>query len=116
MNVIVRKIIDATHYSLQGILSLFHTELSFRLELLAMIILMPIIYMMDVEFHVKLLLIALAWLVLIVEALNAAIEAVINRISLDHHLLSKKAKDIGSAAVFLTISLNVITWLLILLN
>lgn len=112
---IIKRLIAATAYSLQGLKALFHSEFAFRLELVGMCIAIPIIIWLDVEFTIKLILLVLLGLLLIIETINSAIEAAINRISLESHPISKKAKDMGSAAVFLTIILNAAAWILVLL-
>src|SRR5579871_2350635 len=108
MMFIINKLIAATRYSLQGLKALFHLEFAFRLELIAVIVLTCFILWIDAELISKLVLFSLLMLLLIIEAINSAIEATVNRISEDIHPLAKRAKDMGSAAVFLTILLNVI--------
>lgn len=112
----LRRLSDATCYSWQGLQALWQSAFAFRLEMMVLLILMPVIYWLDVSFPVQLLMLVLLWLLPIVEAINSAIETTINRISQDRHPLSKQAKDIGSAAVFLTVILNVFVWLIVLMN
>ena len=64
----------------------------------------------------QLLLLAVAWLVVIVEVLNSAVEAVVDRIGTEHHELSGRAKDLGSAAVFLALTLTVVVWSLTIVH
>ena len=108
---IINRLIKATRCSWEGLQSIFQSEVAFRLEVSVVFVLMPVLYLMDAEYSVKLLLLALLWLLLIVEVINSAIETIINRISLDLNPLSKKAKDMGSAAVFMTVILNVMAWI-----
>lgn len=111
---IVKRLVNSTVFSWAGLTTLFHKEFAFRLEIVLTLLLVPVIYWLELEFHIKLLLFALLWLLLIVETINSAIEATVNRISLEHHPLSKQAKDMGSAAVFLTVILNVSVWVLVI--
>ena len=111
---IVKRLVNSTLFSWAGLTILFHKEFAFRLEIVLTLLLVPVIYWLELEFHIKLLLFALLWLLLIVETINSAIEATVNRISLEHHPLSKQAKDMGSAAVFLTVILNVSVWVLVI--
>jgi diacylglycerol kinase (ATP) len=99
-----------------GLRAAIQHEDAFRLELLLSCFLIPIALLLHVSAMGKALMIASVFLVLIVELLNSAIEAAVDHTSLDQHQLAKRAKDIGSAAVLLSL-LNVISvWLLILLN
>ena len=110
----IPRLINATRYSLQGIASAFRYEDAFRQEVLLAAVLIPVALVLDVGAVGKAVMIASVLLVLIVELLNSAIEAVVDRISLDRHELSKRAKDIGSAAVFLSLVNVAIVWALVL--
>lgn len=109
-----KRIAAACGYSLQGLRTALRTEHAFRQELmvgapaalLALLLPLPALH--------KLALIGVLLLVLIVELINSAIEAVVDRISLDRHPLSKNAKDFGSAAVMLALLLAAATWAVIL--
>lgn len=110
----LRRIWNAFHYSLDGIKAAYRNEDAFRQESWLAAVLVPLALILPVGGAARALMVASVVLVLIVELLNSAVEAAIDRISLDHHRLSKRAKDIGSAAVLLTL-LNVIaTWTLVL--
>ena len=110
----LRRIWNAFHYSLAGIKAAYRNEDAFRQESWLAAVLVPLALILPVGGAARALMVASVVLVLIVELLNSAVEAAIDRISLDHHRLSKRAKDIGSAAVLLTL-LNVIaTWTLVL--
>ncbi|CAM3000606.1 diacylglycerol kinase [Moritella viscosa] len=109
------RIIKATGYSWQGLRAAFKYESAIRQELLLLIIFTPIALLLDITNIEKILLVASLVLVLIVELLNSAIEAIVDRIGTEHHELSGRAKDIGSAAVFVTLCLAVFTWFMIVM-
>ena len=104
-----------TTYALKGLLDLVKTESSFRLELLVLFIAIPVIIFLDKTLIEKLFLFGSIMLILVVEALNGAIERVVDLVTTDYNELAGKAKDAGSAAVFLTISLAVVIWGVILI-
>jgi len=110
----VRRLFNALGYSLSGLASAFRHEDAFRQEALLAAVLIPIALLLDVGGTAKALMIASVLLVLIVELLNSAVEAAVDRISLDQHRLSKRAKDIGSAAVFLSLVNVAVVWALVL--
>ncbi|MFM5120530.1 diacylglycerol kinase [Aeromonas veronii] len=85
-------------------------EAAFRQELLLIVLLMPLAFFVGDGLNQILLLMVISWLVVIVEILNSAIEAVVDRIGSEHHELSGRAKDMGSAAVFIALMLNAIVW------
>lgn len=109
------RLVKATGYSMEGLLSAFKSEPAFTLEVIACLILIPIAILLKLPLFTKAILIGSLLLVLIVELLNSAIEAAIDRISLDKHPLSKKAKDMGSAAVFLSMLNALIIWIMTLI-
>ncbi|GEA11241.1 diacylglycerol kinase [Alteromonas sp. KUL49] len=111
----LKRIVYASWYSLKGIKAAFESEAAVRQEFLAIIVLSPIALLSDTTVVEKLLLFITLFLVLIVELLNTAVETVVDRVSFDMHELSGKAKDIGSAAVFVSIFLAIATWTSILL-
>ncbi|MGY3927162.1 diacylglycerol kinase [Aeromonas simiae] len=104
------RVIHATGYSMQGLGSAWRHEAAFRQELILIVLLTPLAFVVGHDLLQSLLLIALAWLVVIVEIINSAIEAVVDRIGHERHELSGRAKDLGSAAVFLTLALNGVVW------
>lgn len=108
-----KRIFDAFSYSMQGFATAWKIEHAFRQELLLVVPAIAVALLLPVPVLEKIALIGVLILVLIVELINSAIEAVVDRISLDRHPLSKNAKDFGSAAVFLALSLAGLTWLLI---
>jgi len=109
----LKRIIKASGYSWQGLRAAFKYESAIRQELLLLIIFTPIALLLNVSHVDKILLVASLVLVLIVELLNSAIEAVVDRIGTEHHVLSGRAKDIGSAAVFVTLCLAAFIWFMI---
>ena len=111
----VKRIFAACFYSAEGFKSAWNGEHAFRQELLLVVVATVVALLLPVSALEKLMLIGVFVLVLIVELLNSAIEAVVDRVSLERNPLSKNAKDFGSAAVFLTLSLAVATWAVIVL-
>ncbi|WP_368430895.1 diacylglycerol kinase [uncultured Parasutterella sp.] len=106
----LRRLINATRYSAQGFKAAWKTEDAFRQESVLAVILIPVAVLLPVSLVYKLLLIGSVILVLIVEVLNSAIEAVVDRFGGEIHPLSGKAKDLGSAAVLLALTFALITW------
>ncbi|MGY3933080.1 diacylglycerol kinase [Aeromonas encheleia] len=106
----VTRIINATGYSMKGLKSAWINEAAFRQELVLVLLLMPLACWLGDSLNQVLLLIVISWLVVIVEVLNSAIEAVVDRIGSEHHELSGRAKDLGSAAVFIALALNALVW------
>lgn len=112
----LKRIIGAFGYSLDGLRSAWRLEAAFRQEMLLMVVGSISALSMQISAFEKFMLIGVLVLMLIVELINSAIEAVVDRISLDHHPLSKNAKDFGSAAVALSIGLAVTAWGVVLFN
>jgi diacylglycerol kinase (ATP) len=110
----LQRLWNAFGYSLHGFASAFRHEDAFRQEVLLALVLTPVALVLDASGTGKAMMIASVLLVLIVELLNSAIEAAVDRISLDHHQLAKRAKDIGSAAVFLSLVNVFIVWVLVI--
>ncbi|BDX21366.1 hypothetical protein TUM22923_06870 [Polynucleobacter sp. TUM22923] len=96
-----------------GIVYAFKEESAFRQELMLLLLLAPIALFMPVSPLEKAILISSLVMVLVVELLNSSVEAAIDRISFEHHDLSKRAKDFGSAAVMLTLFISALLWLTI---
>jgi len=111
----VKRILSAFLYSIAGFRMAWKGEHAFRQELMVAVPCAILALALPVTPLEKLALIAVLILVLIVELINSAIEAVVDRISFERHPLSKNAKDFGSAAVFLALSLAGATWMVILL-
>ncbi len=110
-----KRIYSALLYSMQGFRAAWQNEHAFRQELFLVVPASLLALLLPLPPLHKLALIGVLVLVLIVELINSSIEAVTDRISLERHPLSKNAKDFGSAAVFLSLSLAGATWLVILL-
>ena len=110
----IGRLIDATRWSLAGLAAAFQHEAAFRQELLCAAVLVPLGLWLGGNGLEKAMLIASVLLVLVVELLNSAIEAAVDRVSLDHHELAGRAKDIGSAAVMVSLVLCAAVWLLVL--
>jgi len=110
----LQRLWNALRYSLQGFASAFRHEDAFRQECLLAALLIPAALFIPVGRTERALMIASVLLVLVVELLNSAVEAAVDRISLENHRLAKRAKDIGSAAVFLSLINVAAVWLLIL--
>ncbi|ELR66264.1 Diacylglycerol kinase [Photobacterium marinum] len=111
----IKRIIDATGYSIQGLKATWKYEEAFRLEMTLLPILTAVTFFLPVTKLEQLAMVASLVLVVIVELLNSAVEAVVDRIGHEHHELSGRAKDIGSAAVFVTMLLAGFTWLVVLI-
>lgn len=103
-------------YSAEGLKAALRNEDAFRQELILAAVLIPVAWFCQVPGYGKAVMIASVMLVLIVELLNSAVEAAVDRISFENHQLAKRAKDMGSAAVFLAIINAVIVWFVILLS
>jgi diacylglycerol kinase (ATP) len=110
-----KRLLNALGYSCSGIKEAYRNEDAFRQELLLAAVLLPLSFWLETSFIGRALMISSVLLLLIVELLNSAIEATVDRISLDDHRLAKRAKDIGSAAVLITILNLILVWLLVLL-
>lgn len=110
------RIWNAFHYSAAGLRAAYRHEDAFRQEVWLAAVLIPIALLLPASGLGKALMIASVLLVIMVELLNSAIETAIDRISLDQHLLSKRAKDIGSAAVLIALLNVIIVWTLVLLG
>lgn len=105
------RIFAALFYSFDGLRSSLKYEEAFRQEVILFILLLPAFYFIPVSPQFKVLLFAGNCLVLIVELLNSAIESVVDLVSPDYHILAKRAKDMGSAAVLLSLILAGALWL-----
>ncbi|HEX5338647.1 MAG TPA: diacylglycerol kinase [Gallionella sp.] len=110
----LRRVWNACGYSLAGLRAAYQHEAAFRQETLLAVILIPLAVWLPVGAFGKALMIGSVLLVIIVELLNSAIEAIVDRISTEHHELSGRAKDIGSAAVLVSLVNMVVIWGLML--
>ncbi len=111
----IGRLIAATRYSAAGIRSAFRTEEAFRLETIAFFLLAPIGLWAGDGAAEKLLLLGSLVQVLLMELINTAIEAVVDRFGEDYHELAKAAKDIGSAIVLIAIMFALVVWAVLLL-
>ena len=112
----LRRLINAFGYSIAGTLAAFKHEDAFRQEVILTAILTPVaIYYGETAID-QALMIGSLLLIIIVELLNSSIEAAVDRISVKHHKLAKRAKDIGSAAVFFSLINAAVIWFLILVK
>ena len=111
----MERLINATRYSLMGLKAAWTSEPAFRQEIILFIILAPLAIWLGDNGLERAALIGSLFIVLIAELINSAVEATIDRIGEEIHPLSKKAKDIGSAAVFIALVNVVVTWVLILI-
>jgi diacylglycerol kinase (ATP) len=105
-----------TKYALGGLVYAFKTESSFKLELLAGIFIIPMIFILNFEAYQQAALLITAIFVLIIELVNSAIENVVDLVTKEIHPLAKSAKDIGSTAVMFSIMLHVALWILFLIK
>jgi diacylglycerol kinase (ATP) len=110
----IKRIISAFGYSMNGLKSCWKMEAAFRQEVLASIILIPLGLYLGQSGTEKALLVGICLFVIIVEVLNSGIEAVVDRVGHEHHELSGLAKDLGSAAVLLSLTLFALIWALVL--
>lgn len=108
------RIMAASGYSIQGLKLAWKTEHAFRQEIMVSVPALVVAALLPVSVLEKLALVCVLALVLIVELLNSAVEAVVDRVSLERHPLSKNAKDLGSAAVFVSVIVAAFTWTVIL--
>ncbi len=112
----LRRLLNAFGYSCAGLREAFRNEDAFRQEVLLAGLLIPLAFLIEHHMLGRALMIACVLLLLIVELINSAIEATVDRISLDDHRLAKRAKDIGSAAVLISLLNLAVVWTLVLLN
>lgn len=110
----VKRVFRATGYSMKGLKSAYINEAAFRQEVWLSFFLLPLGLWLGENAIEKVLLVGSVLLVLAMELLNSAVEAVVDRIGTEYHELSGRAKDIGSAAVFMTMMIFCATWGLIL--
>lgn len=105
-----------TSYALKGLIDLIKTETSFKIELIITLILLPVIFIIDTTLTNKALLFISLMGMMLAEATNSAIERVVDLVTMEHHDMAGRAKDVGSAVVFLSIFIFVVTWTIILID
>jgi diacylglycerol kinase (ATP) len=111
----VQRVINATRYSLEGLAAAARHEDAFRQELILAVVLVPLGVWLGADGVERALLAGSVLMVLVVELLNSAVEATVDRVSLEDHQLAKRAKDLGSAAVMMSLATVALVWLLVLL-
>lgn len=110
----IQRVLKASIYSLQGLKAALKHEAAVRQELALLVVAVLLLYRFDVSQIERILMLGTVVLVLIVELINSAIESVVDRIGVERHELSGRAKDIGSAAVFVALLFAAFTWFYIL--
>ncbi len=110
----IGRIIDAQMYTIQGLKAIWKHEAAFRQETAMASVMIPAAFWVGTDAVQVALLIGVCLIVLVVELLNSAVEAVVDRIGPEMHELSGRAKDLGSAAVFISLIMAGLTWILIL--
>ena len=111
----IRRLLNATRHSLEGIAAAVRHEAAFRQELMLAAVLLPLGVWLGDDGIERALLTGSVLLLLVVELLNSSIEAAVDRVSLENHELAKRAKDYGSAAVMMSLAMLAAVWLLVLL-
>ena len=106
----IKHLYQATIYSLQGFQAVYQHEFAFRIELGLTILVIPTAMLISQTYLQSILLLVSWFLILLIEIINSAFEAVVDRISLERHILSGRAKDLGSAAVFLACVFLAMLW------
>lgn len=110
----IARIIDATRYSIQGLTAAWKNEAAFRQELMLALVGIPLAYWLAESKFEFLWLILPLFLIIVAELTNSAIEAAVDRIGDEHHELAGRAKDIGSALVFICLLLLAVVWSVVL--
>jgi diacylglycerol kinase (ATP) len=110
----LRRVWNALSYSMAGLKAAYLCEDAFRQEVWLAVLLIPAALLLPVSWLGTALMIASLLVVLVVELLNSAIEAVVDRVSLENHRLAKRAKDIGSAAVLVSLLMVAVVWACVL--
>ena len=109
----LKRLVDAFFYSMAGFKAAWKNEEAFRQEILAGIIVVPAGFLLGATYTQKAILILSFLIIPLVELLNTAVEATVDRVGMEKHELSGRAKDLGSASVFLSICIAAIVWILI---
>ncbi|MDK2046249.1 diacylglycerol kinase [Aliarcobacter butzleri] len=103
-------------YAIKGLLDLIKNETSFKIELIVTIFLIPLIIFIDTTMTNKALMFISLMGMILAEAINSAIERVVDLVTLEHHDMAGRAKDVGSSIVFLSIFIFITTWIIIFLD
>ncbi|HIP41718.1 MAG TPA: diacylglycerol kinase [Campylobacterales bacterium] len=104
------------NYAIEGLIHAIKTETSFKIELAIAVVFFPLVYFLPFELIYKLVLIITYFIILIAELLNSAIENTVDLVTKEIHPLAKSAKDIGATAVFFSVILHLLCWVLILVE
>lgn len=110
-----QRLLRATRYSLAGLNAALKNEAAFRLEVILVVFLAPLASWLGDTGVERALMVGSLLLVLAVEIINSSIEAVVDRVGLEHHILAGRAKDMASAAVFIALINVVMIWVLVLI-
>lgn len=105
-----------TTYALKGLADLIKTETSFKIELIITILLIPVIIFIDATLTNKALMFISLMGMILAETINSAIERVVDLVTLEHHDMAGRAKDVGSTIVFFSIFIFIITWAIVLID
>lgn len=111
---VLRRLVNATRYSINGLGAGWRTQAPLRYEIYVMVIALPAAWLLGNGPVERAMMISACLLVVVVELINSAIEVAVDRIGSEHHELSGRAKDLGSAAVFFSIILAVTVWAILL--
>ncbi|WP_419570786.1 diacylglycerol kinase [Rheinheimera sp.] len=111
----LRRVLNASVYSWQGLKSSWHSEAAIRQEIVLIALLTPVAFLLHVSALERAVLLLSLYLILVAELINTAIEAVVDRVGAEFHPLSGKAKDVGSATVLVMMLCTALTWGCILL-
>jgi len=112
----IRRIVKAFGFSILGLKAAFRNEAAFRQELMLCVMVIPLAIFIGENAIERIVLIGLTVIILVVELLNSAIEALVDRVGTEHHELSGRAKDMGSAAVLVTLALWAYAWIELIIN
>ncbi|HSH72251.1 MAG TPA: diacylglycerol kinase [Methylophilaceae bacterium] len=112
----LRRLLNAFGYSMAGLKAAYQNEDAFRQEVVMAVVFIPLAIYLGDGGIARAVMVASVILVVIVELLNSSIEATVDRISLENHMLAKRAKDIGSAAVLISLVNMAVVWALVLLS
>ena len=105
-----------TSYAVKGLIDLIKNESSFKIELIITLLLLPVIIFIDTNLTNKALMFVTLMGMILAETTNSAIERVVDLVTLEHHDMAGRAKDMGSTIVFLSIFIFVVTWAIILID
>lgn len=105
-----------TSYAIKGLLDLIKNETSFKIELIITLLLIPVIIFIDTSLINKALMFITLMGMILAETINSAIERVVDLVTLEHHDMAGRAKDVGSAIVFISIFIFVVTWIIVIID